>query len=162
MSSSDLVIVGICLVVAVYIAYDVGKSKARTYYIPRRGYKSPDLRQLIVKAKFSVDETVDEVSKKLSASLNPYSVPSQWIITTKGNVIELSYPVLPPREPFFPRKRKKNVDEDEEYFAALRRRRSGVTHDVLMVGSEKNGHLELDCEACPLFQSGAAATSRVH
>lgn len=153
-SSPDLVTL-ILLILTAVIAYTFGKGKTKIVYlqVPRRGYKSPDLRQLIVKARFSVTDNAEDVEKKLKASLNPDSDNPQWLITKKGNVIEVhllvgilrdSYDLMSPRK-------RDDPDSQAEYFAALDKIRAGIPKDVLMVGSENDGRLEFDVTVRPVL-----------
>jgi hypothetical protein len=143
MDISELAIVALVLALATFFAYDEGKKRARFYFVPRRGYLTPDLRQMLVTAEFRVKGTsTAEAAGKLREALNPNSSLSSWIVTTHGNMITLAYPLVTDSL-------RKPDEYQKAYFRNLVGKRSGVPLGVDIVGTEHDSYMDFDIEIKP-------------
>ena len=153
--SLDPVVLVLVVTILVIFAYSAGQRKARFYPIPRRGYTTPDLRQLVVYAKYRVTGNIDDIELRLRNGLNPsYSAniidSLEWGITRQGNVIRASYLTvrLRPRSRF---RRNRKRASDDEYFRRLAATRHGVPHDLRMVGTNLDGAWEFEVTVRPVL-----------
>lgn len=82
--------ISVLVMLLVIAAYQIGRTRA--IQVPRGGYRSPTLREIVVTAKFSVPATTtEEVCRRLLETLNPSPIAPFWTGTVKGNFIELQY-----------------------------------------------------------------------
>jgi len=150
-SSSDISYVFAFVVTAIfvaYLAYDYGKSKARFYYVPRNGYRSPDLGQLVISAKYAIKATsIEQIYEKMQDNLNFGRPGSLWIGSLRGNTITFTRVLGTPRKDLL----RKHKDESP-FLLKLGETRSGSPIDFLMVGSDvKDGRIEFDVTVRPVL-----------
>jgi len=129
-----LFMLGIIAVSAVAISYQYGKSKA--VQVPRSGYRVPDLKELVVTAKYAVVTTGPKnLQEQLVEALSSYQGGPIWIGEVQGNTISLRLF----RPQFFAEPRLKppwrKAIGKSSYARMLWETRSGVPMDVQMVGS---------------------------
>lgn len=148
-SSPDISYAFALVVVAIfvaYLAYDYGKSKARFYYVPRNGYRSPDLEQLVIRAKYAIKATsVKQIFEKIQDNLNFGWPGSLWTGDLRGNTISFTRVLGTPRKDLLRR-----FKDASPFLLKLGETRSGIPIDLLMVGSDvKDGRVEFDVTVRP-------------
>jgi len=148
-SDSNLILIVILVALLIVAVYEHGKSKARVRSVPREGYRTPHLEELIVRAKYAVKATnVEQVYSRLYAALNPEPrIETYWYGDRQGNTIIFERELGEPRT-----KPSKELDYTEKFFQKLIETRSGVPMDVVMVGSDVgNGSIEFDVTIRPVM-----------
>jgi len=123
-----LIMLGFIAIIAVTLSYQYGKSRA--VQVPRSGYRVPDLRELVVMAKYAVLTVgAKNLQEKLVEALGPL-----WTGEVQGNTILLRLI----RHKFFSEPRLKlpwRKAGEKGYERMLWETRSGLPMDVQMVGS---------------------------
>jgi hypothetical protein len=141
--SVDPVLLILSVAFLIFLAYQAGQRKTHFYPVPRHGYTTPDLRQLVVKAKYKVKaESVEDIESRLKNL-------EKWLVYRRGNVIFVKLPIFTAsrrRNPF-----SKNEDRQQEYFRNLAATRHGIPFDLSMVGSKLNGAWEFDVTVRPVL-----------
>jgi len=104
------------------LAYKYGKGKARVYRVPRHGYRSPDLGQLIVKAKYAVKATsAEHVYDSLLERLNHGYRLIEWMGEKQGNTMRFIRELGPPTTVS-----SRKLSDVDKYLIRLTEVRSGI------------------------------------
>jgi hypothetical protein len=158
MDASEFAFVLLVLGLVGLVAYDYGKRRTKADYDSKE-YRPPNLGQLVVKAKLRVEaQSMGEVASKLMHGIGPNQqglkspttmvsrIPG-FLITSAGNLIDLTHPLIQRRGPSIFNKLR--TDDQQKYFKKLSETRPGIPIHAQMVGEKQDGDICFDLTIKP-------------